>query len=182
MDAIEVDATVTAEATHDRVTFRLASDQSDAVAVRLEQPLVAGLESSQVAIDAEYETEPWSASGDSIEFIRRLDPGETVETGYAIGGVGTGTVREMLRAVTIEVRDLDGIELGILEGTDLPVDGRRIGAGDPADLPGKTDLPASVSDYVLQDVDEVDSSEFEWTPVDDEDTSKGFLRRVLPFL
>jgi len=182
MGAIDVDVTVTAESTHDRVTFRLASDQQDGVAVRLEQPIPSGVAPSQVAIDAAYDTEPWSASDESVVFIRRLDPGETVETGYAIGGVGTSTVREMLQSVTIEIRDLDGIELGVLGGSDLPVDGLGRESGDGSDDPLTSDLPAPVSDYVLEDVGEVDSSEFEWTPVGDENTSKGFLRRVLPFL
>lgn len=179
MEAIDIDASVTAEATHDRVTFRLSSERSDTVAVRLEQPIVSGVATSQVAIDADYETAPWSRTEDSLVFTRGLDRGETVETGYAIGGVDASTLREMLRELTFEVRDSNGVKLGFLDGSELRVDGRRLG---PGNGPEESDLPASISDYVLQDVGEIDPSEFEWTPVDESDTSGGLLSRLVPFL
>lgn len=180
MDAIDVDVDLLAEPTHDRVRFRLANAHGEAVAVRLEQPIGPGVSESQVAIDAEYETEPWRTEGDSLVFIRKLDREETAETGYAIGGADTSTIRGLLRDVTVEVRDLEGIELGFLEGSDLRVGGRTLGTDGDADRPGKTDLPASVSDYVLRDVGDVQPSEFAWTPV--EEKSGGLLRRFIPFL
>ena len=181
MDALDIDVRVTAERTHDRVTFRLANEHPDTVAVRLEQPVPPGVDQSQVAIDAEYETEPWSDSGDPLEFIRKIDPGETVETGYTVSGAETSTVEGMIRETCVEARDLDGVQLGFLEGRELRVDGGGLGSGENSAKSGTTDLPASVSDYVLQDVGEVDSAEFDWTPVE-EDSSGGLLRRLIPFL
>jgi hypothetical protein len=181
MDAIDVGVNVTAESTHDRVRFRLVNDYPDTIAVRLEQPVPPAVDRSQVAIDAEYETEPWSDSGDAIEFIRKFDRGETVETGYVVGDVETPTVKRMLREVSVEVRDLDGVKLGFREGSELRVDGPWR-SGDGSDESGTSDLPASVSDYVMQDVGDVESAEFDWTPVDEEDESGGWLRRLVPFL
>lgn len=182
MDTIDLDAEVTAESTRVRVTFRFANDHPEAVAVRLRQPITLGVAASQVAIDPEYDTGPWSASEDPLVFTRRLDRGATTETGYTIGGVDMLTVREILRAVTIEVWEVDGVELEVLEGSELRVDGQRLGTRDRSGRRGNTDLPAPVSDYALKDVNEVESSEFEWSSVDDDDTSGGLLGRLLPFL
>ncbi len=182
METIDVDVNVTAGSTHDSVTFRLASDQEDGVAVRLEQQIPPGVAASQVGVDARHETEPWSTSGDSLVFVRRLDPGETVETGYTVGGVDTSTVRRMLRSVTVEVRDVDGAALERIDGSELRVDGESLEAGDDSGGPETAGLPASVSDYVLRDVEEIDSSEFEWATVDEGDTSGGLLSRLVPFL
>lgn len=182
MDAIDVDVGVTTESTHVRVTFRLANDHPDMVALRLEQPIPPGIEQSEVAIDAEYETEPWSDSADPLEFIRKIDRGETVETGYAVGGVEVPTIERMIREASVEVRDLDGVKIGLLDGSELRADGPKQASGDGSENQGTSDLPASVSDYVLKDVGDVDAAEFEWTPVDDEDTSQGLLRRLVPFL
>jgi len=182
MDALAVDVRVTAEQTHERVTFRLANEHPDTIAVRLEQPVPPGVDQSQVAIDAEYETGPWSDSEDPLEFIRKIDRGETVETGYTVSGAGAPTIEQMIRETCVEARDLDGVQLGFAEGSELRVDGRMPGPGVDSDGTETTDLPASVSDYVLQDVNEVDSTEFDWTPVDDEDSSGGLLSRFVPFL
>ncbi len=181
MDAIDVDVDLLAESTQDLVRYRLANAHGEAVAVRIKQPILSGVSQSQVAIDAEYETGPWRTEGDSLVFIRKLEAGEAVETGYTLGGVDTSTILELLREVTIEVRNLEGVELGYLEGSELRVGGRKSGTDGQSDQPGRTDLPASVSDYVLQDVGEVDSAEFEWTPVDEE-PSGGLLGRLFSFL
>ncbi len=177
-DAIDVDVDVTATPTHERVTVRLQNANPEAVAVRLEQPYVPGVAPSQVAVDAAYDTGPWE-DGESLVFIEKIPAEEAVETAYAVGSADTPTVRNLLRAVTIEVRDMDGTQLGFIEGPALRVDGAPLGR-EGAGQRRAADLPASVSDYVLQDVDDVAAEEFDWTPVEEE--SSGLLRRLIPFL
>ena len=178
-DTIEVEVDVTAAATHDRVTVRIRNGHPEAVAVRLEQPVVPGVTPSQVAVDAAYETDPWSDKGDALVFFEKI-PGEgSVETAYAVGGADTSTVRDFLRAVTVEVRGMNGEQLTFIEGSNLRVNGTPLG-NEGAGQRRASDLPASISDYVLQDVGGVSAGEFDWRPVEAE--SRGLLRRLIPFL
>ncbi len=157
-DAIDTDVELLTEPLHDSVRFRFANTHGEPVAVRLEQPIRPG-----IAVHAEYNTEAWQSSENSLVFVRKLETDQTVETSYNIGGVDTSTILDLLQDVTVEVRDLDGADLGSLEGTDLDVRGQILGTDTRADDPGGTDLPGSILDYVLRDVGDVQPSEFAWT-------------------
>lgn len=202
MDRIGVSVVVESKRSHDRVSLEIENRESSPVAMRFRQPLRAEVPSSHVTVPSDLHAESWTISDDTLEFVHRVGPGDSLETGYAVYEVDGSALSGMLQDATIELRDMDGTDLGTV--TDLrPRERPAPAETEPSQTAERTqaspqregetgggggrDLPATISDFVLADVaEDIQPAEFEWTTVDapepttaDDGHSGGLLSRLL---
>jgi hypothetical protein len=98
------------------MTYVLQNPDTRPIVVNLQQSMPSGVTNSHVTFTSEYHGDAWSLSDATLEFQKRLDPGETVRTAYATEGIALSTLEERIRDSTITLYDEDGAKFATLGG------------------------------------------------------------------
>lgn len=165
-ETIVEDAGVTVTKAFDRdgfpvpaVTFRVESDRSDPVAVRIVDAIPDDFGIEQIGFHPEYGSEHWTATGEGVvRFERTVDSGEAFTTVYGVKMGDDGQAAPFLGAPTLEV-DPDAIDESAIEDV-VPKESsdvvRELAGGERESVPGLDEEPSqSTGDDVTAD----DSSE-----------------------
>lgn len=147
------------------VTFRLESDRSEPVRIRLTDTIPESFSMDRIGFHPEFESEHWTAYSDHrVEFEQLLEPESAIQTVFGIRG------DDIDPEPFLTVPSVDHVPAGETMEDVLGTDGtdpvREVLSGDRESLPGMDSMSESAS----SDEDEVDGDSDGETEGDDETT------------
>ena len=127
------------------VTFRVESDRSDPVTVRIVDSIPEDFGIEQIGFHPDYGSEHWTATGEGVvRFERTVDSGEAFTTVYGVKMDDDGHAAPFLGAPTLEV-DPEAMDESAIEDV-VPKESsdvvRELAGGERESIPGLDDAPA----------------------------------------
>ncbi|MFW6385368.1 MAG: hypothetical protein ACOCY7_04445 [Halodesulfurarchaeum sp.] len=148
------------------VTFRVESDRSEPVGLRITDDIPDNFEIEQIGFHPDYGSEHWTATGEGVvRFERTVDPGEAFTTVYGIRMAEDEEPTPFLESPTVEI-DPDAIEESDIDEV-VPKETsevvRELAGGKRETVPGLEEEPA-MEDTGEPDEEEPDAVEAGATP------------------
>ncbi|MFB6081392.1 MAG: hypothetical protein ABEJ67_01090 [Halanaeroarchaeum sp.] len=137
------------------VTFRVESDRTDPVAVRIVDEIPAGFGIEQIGFHPDYGSEHWTATGDGVvRFERTVEAGEAFTTVYGVRMDKDEEPTPFLDAPAVDVdpdalADADLEEVVPKESSEIV---RELARGDRDTVPGLEDEPEGIDAEPAADV------------------------------
>lgn len=151
------------------VTFRVESDRTDPVSIRIVDEIPAEFGIEQIGFHPEYGSEHWTATGDGVvRFERTVDSGEAFTTVYGVKMTEDERAEPFLDPPSLEVNP-EEIEDSTIEDV-VPKESsdvvRELAGGERASVPGLEEEPAQDRQEVSEEPSE--SSVTQTTTADDD--------------